>query len=227
MTTSYSLPPIPPPGSNDFVERRKSPRHVLRDARGTLSWDEQAQRITCEIDVVDMSGSGVAALAHQVPPADLPVWISLESSVISGPLEGRLVIASADPSGKHLVRMRFTSWLSIGEILEPFEEHRQWKRYPAREKSATLNWLDTDQEIVVPVELQNISGGGAAVVTDATLPGDQSIRLIVEVGKESTTPVESRLVGSYLDASGLNIARLKFVEDCPLDLFESVVNGPC
>jgi hypothetical protein len=206
-------------------ERRQSPRHPLRDAHGILSWGEEAERVTCAIHVVNISGGGLAALADQVPPADQTFWILLESHAASEPLEARLVVTSADPSEKHMIRMRFVSWAAIGEILDQHEEHRHWQRYPAREKRATLTWSDPDGEHTIHGELLNISGGGAAVITDATLPGNQQLWLILDGGAVRVTPAESRLVNISSDASGLTIARLEFVQGCPLDLFDLAVRG--
>jgi hypothetical protein len=222
---SQTISPGVHPNPGGFSERRQSPRHPLRDVHGTLSWGEGAERVTCAMQVVNISGGGVAALADQVPPADHPVWIRLETGAAFEPLEARLVATSADPSGKHMIRMRFTLWTSIGSILDQFEEHREWERYPAREKRAMLTWSDPDGERLVRGELLNISGGGAAVITDAMLPDSQPVWLTLGDESARVTPVESRLVTISLDASGLQIARLKFVEACPMDLFKLAVHG--
>ena len=221
MTIGPGMDPKPDRPS----ERRQSPRHPLRDAQGTLSWGQGAERVTCAMRVVNISGGGVAALADRVPPTDHPVWISLEAPAVLSPLEARLVMASADPSGKHVVRMRFTTWASIGSILDQYEEHRQWERYPAREKRAMLTWLDRDGERTVRGELLTISGGGAAVVIDAMLPDNQPLWLTLHHESARVMPVESRLVAVSFDASGLKIARLAFVDACPMDLFELAVHG--
>ena len=124
-----------------------------------------------------------------------------------------------------MVRMQFTSWLPLGNVLDQHEEHRFWQRYPARETRAQLIWLDRDIEQTLPGELMNISGGGAAVITDAKVPAEQPVWLTLGASSDTLAPVESRLVAISIDASGLRIARLRFVEPCPMQLFELAVHG--
>ena len=38
-------------------------------------------------------------------------------------------------------------------------------------------------------------------------------------------PIESRLVVTSLDPSGSKIARIKFIDPCPMVLFESAIHG--
>src|ERR1017187_2520323 len=100
-------------------ERRKAPRYTLRDARGRLSWGEGTERPGCDVTVVNISGGGAAVLADRVPAADLTVWLRLASgSVEMDPWESRVIATSVDPSGKHQVRLQFTSWVTLDAILE-------------------------------------------------------------------------------------------------------------
>jgi PilZ domain len=207
-------------------ERRERPRHRLWDAPGTLGWSEEDERITRGMTVVDISALGAAVLADIGPPADQPVWIRLESGAAgTARVEARVVSTSAEAGGMYIVRMRFTSWMPLESILDQHEEHRLWQRYPARETRARLVWLDGDLETTFPGELLNISGGGAAVITDAMVPAGQSVWLTLAAESAEITPVESRLVAISDDASGLRIARLRFVEPCPMHLFELAVHG--
>jgi hypothetical protein len=207
-------------------ERRQSLRHRLRDAPGLLEWCEGNEQITCGMKMIDISAGGAAVLADRGPPLDQPVWIRLASGALgSEPLQARVVSTSADPTGKQLVRMQFTSWISIGSVLEEHAEHRLWQRYPARATRASLIWLDDDGEYTVACVLLNISGGGAAVFTDAVLPQEHPLWLTLQGESGATTPVESRLVAISIDVSGLKIARFRFVEACPMDLFELAVHG--
>ena len=74
-------------------------------------------------------------LADRAPTTHQTVWLSLKDSMDdTEPWEAHLVATSADTSGKHLVRMRFTFWVPLDAILELHEERRLWQRYPAREK---------------------------------------------------------------------------------------------
>ncbi len=126
--------------------------------------------------VVDISGEDAAMLAARAPPVDHPAWIRLESGA-AGPdrLEARVVSTSALPSGKFMVRLQFASWIPSGNVLERHEEHRLWERYAARETRASLLWLDHEIERTFTGKLVNISGDGAAVITDAMLPDDQPV----------------------------------------------------
>jgi len=177
--------------------------------------------------IVDISGSGAALLAERAPPVDQLVWIRLESGAAAfGRPEARVVSTSTDASGKFMIRLQFASWLTLERLLELHQEHRLWERYPpARETHASLTWFDHKVEHTALGKLMNISGGGAAVLTDATLPDEQPLWLTLGAESDAITPVECRLVVASIDASGLRIARLRFVELCPMDLFEFAVHG--
>ncbi len=206
-------------------ERRQQPRHRLRDASGTLGWGDKDDPITSRMTVIDLSGAGAAVLAESTPTVDHPVWIRLDSGALgSERLEARVVSTTAT-SGMHTVRLQFISWLPVLNVLEQHEEHRLWQRYPAREKHASLIWLERGVELTFPGELMNISGGGAAVVSDAPVPALEPVWLTLSEGSTPITPVESRLVASSIDPSGLRVARLRFVEACPMALFERAVHG--
>ena len=214
------------PRPDGGTERRQWPRVRLRDAPGTLGWCEEDEQLTCGITVVDISGAGAAVLAGRSPPVNRAAWMRLDAGAgLAERVEARVVSSCALESGKWIVRMQFTSWIALGNTLEQHEEHRVWQRYPARETHAKLAWLDPDQEHTFPGELMNISGGGAAVITDAQLPAEQSVWLTLCAGPAALTPVECRLVAISIDASGLRIARLRFVEPCPMQLFEIAVHG--
>jgi hypothetical protein len=207
-------------------ERREHPRHRLRDVPGILGWRAGDRLFTCRMTMLDISGGGAAVLAESAPPVNQSVWIRLESGATGAErIEARVVSTSALPSGKLTVRMQFTSWAPLENILEQHEEHRLWQRYPARETRASLRWYDQESERIFTGELMNISGGGAAVMTAAPLPSEQPVWLTLSVGSLAITPVEARLVAVSIDASGLRIARLRFVEPCPMDLFELAVHG--
>jgi hypothetical protein len=176
--------------------------------------------------MVEISGGGAAVLADIGPPVDRPVWVTLESAASgSEELEARVLSTIADRSGKYMVRMRFKSWVPIGAVLEQHEEHRLWERFPARYTSAKLVWYDEDIKYTFAGELLTISGGGAAVITDATLLSEQPLWLTLEEVSDAMSAVECRLVTIAADPSGLRIARLRFVEPCPMDLFELAVHG--
>jgi PilZ domain len=182
--------------------------------------------MTCEMNMLDISSGGAAVLADRASARALPVWIRLNSGAAGpDPLVALVVSTSNDVSGKFLVRARFTSEIALQRVLERHEKHQIWQRYAARETRARLAWAEAGTEYEASGQLVNISGGGAAVVTDAMLPDDQAIRLTLTAESSAVMPVESRLVAVSIDTSGLKIARLEFVEPCPMDLFELAVNG--
>jgi hypothetical protein len=176
--------------------------------------------------VIDISGAGAAVLAGRAPLGDQPAWIRLESGATGAErIEARVVSISAAASGMYIVRMQFKSWVPLGIVLEQHEEHRLWQRYPARETRARLLWLDQQGEQAYPGRLLNISGGGAAVITEAAFPAEGAVWLMLATESAQTTPVEARLVAVSIDPSGVRVARLRFVESCPMDLFELAVHG--
>jgi hypothetical protein len=207
-------------------ERRNSSRHDLRDAYGVLSWKDGSRKVSCPMEVFNISGGGVAVLAEQAPQVGESVRIQFGNKLaLVAPLEGRTVATSAHQTGRHVVRIQFTHWIPLDAILERHRERRIWQRYPARETRATLTWIDGSQEIRVRGELSNISGGGAAVIVADIIPDDRSIWFELEAKLPGIEPVESRLVVTSLDPSGAKIARIRFVDPCPLALFELAVNG--
>jgi len=176
--------------------------------------------------VVNISGGGAAILADGVPAGDETVWLRLETVAADAePWEARVLATSVDPSGKHLVRLQFASWVTLDAILERHQERRLWQRYPVRETRAALRWDDQGVLGATRGELLNISGGGAAVIIESEPPGNLPFWLALETAAISIAPIESRLVVISLDPSGTKVARLRFVDSCPMELFELVVRG--
>ena len=150
-----------------------------------------------------------------------------ESAMIE-PIEAVVVETSVDSSGKHLIRLRFAHWMPLDAILEKHRERRLWERYPARESRATVTWLDGTAETTVHGDLLNISGGGVAFAADVLPPPGVPIWLQLDARTrqlELANPVESRLVTTSNDPSGMTIAHIQFIDPCPMDLFETAVNG--
>ncbi|MFI5454610.1 MAG: PilZ domain-containing protein [Isosphaerales bacterium] len=208
-------------------ERRRSTRYTLRDTRGRLSWGEGTERRMCDVTVVNISGGGAAVYADPGPTVDHTVWLWLEAgSAETEPWEARVVATTVDPSGKHFVRLQFTSWVALDAILERHQERRLWERYPpARETLAILSWDDQGVQGAIRGELLNISGGGAAVITEIEPPGNIPLWFELEIPAIPIVAVEARLVVFSLDPSGTTVARLRFVNSCPMELFELAVHG--
>jgi len=177
--------------------------------------------------VLNLSGGGAAVLADRSPTTDQTVWLWLESSSAeTESWEARVIATSGDPSGKHIVRLRFTSWVALDAILERHQERRLWERYPpARNTHAILSWDDQGVQGKIRGELLNISGGGTAVITEVEPPGNMPLWFELEIEAIPIVPVEARLVVISLDPSGTKVARLRFVDSCPMELFELAVQG--
>ena len=94
-----------------------------------------------------------------------------------------------------------------------------------RETRARLSWLIGDHTFSVPGEVRNISGGGTAVQTNVTPPWNQAIWLSLGPVGNETDPAECRLVGVQHDQAGKLVARLAFVDLCPLQLYQAAVGN--
>jgi len=191
-----------------------------------MSWDEGFERVACEGDVLNISGGGAAVLAERAPANGQSIKLQVgKKRAGMEALDARSLASSTDPSGKHLVRLQFTHWVSLDAILEDYLERRLWERFPVRETRAKLTWLVDGSERTIRGELLNISGGGAAIITDAVSPVDEPIWFELETDGRVLDPVESRLVVTSIDPSGSTIARIKFIDSCPIVLFEMAIHG--
>jgi PilZ domain len=212
-----------------FHERRKEPRIRLRDVRGTMNWRGEADDLACEVSVLNISGGGAAVLAENALPVGQMLRLSLHCESASlEPVEAQALEVSPHPSGKQLIRLRFARWMSLDPILEKHRERRMWDRYPVRESRGSLTWLEGPAEKTIRGDLLNISGGGAAFVTDTPPPPGVPIWLRLEAGGRQVDridQIESRLVTTSEDPSGLTVARIQFVTPCPMDFFELAVHG--
>jgi c-di-GMP-binding flagellar brake protein YcgR len=207
-------------------ERRQSTRFRLRDARVTIKWEEGSEQFAGEGEVLNISGGGAALLVEQAPPAGQPVRVQLGHRLAAmEPLDARALAISTDPSGKHLVRVQFTHWVSLDTILEHHLERRLWQRFPVRASRARLTWVENGSERMIRGQLLNISGGGAAVIVDVPVPADLPIWFELESDASGQDPVESRLVVTSLDPSGSTIAHIRFIDPCPMLLFELAIHG--
>jgi hypothetical protein len=191
-----------------------------------MSWDEGPEHVACEVEVLNISGGGAAVLAERAPAVGLFVQLALECRAeVREPAEARSVAVAVDPSGKLSVRLQFTHWVSLDQILERFHERRLWQRFPTRESRANLTWFENGSEKKCRGELLNISGGGAAIIMDVICPADKAIWFELEADGTELEPIESRLVVNSLDASGSQIVRIKFIDPCPIRVFEVAIHG--
>jgi hypothetical protein len=231
MSESETRPDAPPAARPNapFQERRKEPRVRLRDVRGSVSWRGEAGDVACEASVLNISGGGAAVLAENAPRAGQMLRLSLHGeSAWLEPVEAQALEVSPHPSGKQLIRLRFAGWISLDPILERHQERRLWERYPARASQANLTWLEGPDERTIHGELLNISGGGAAFVSHVMPPPGVPIWLQLEASVRLVNriaPIESRLVATSNDPSGLTIAHIQFIDPCPMDFFNLAVHG--
>ncbi len=213
-----------------LVERRSTVRTLLRDVSGIMSWRGDTGDIACEVAVLNISGGGAALLADDAPRAGQSLRLSLRCDAAgTEAVEGQIIETRLDPSGKRMVHVRFAHWVPLDSLLANHRERRLWERYPTRESRASLGWLEGSTEVAIRGELLNISGGGAAFVSDMLPPQGIPIWLWLEADVREGIrihAVESRLVATSVDPSGMRIAHLQFVDPCPMDLFELAVDGP-
>jgi hypothetical protein len=214
----------PPPN-----ERRHLPRFRLRNARGGLIWSGESGLIDCDAVVLNISGGGAAVLVHTAPSTGQKVSLRLPGEAGKVPTVEAVALASTvEPSGQYLVRIRFDQWVPLDSILEKHRERRMWERYPARVSRASLSWIEGAGEVTTNGELLNISGGGAAFIGTVVPPSGVTIWLQLDAGPQHVDPVdpvESRLVATSEDPSGIRIAHIQFVGPCPMTLFELAVHG--
>jgi PilZ domain len=212
-----------------FQERRREPRIRLRDVRGEMSWRGEADDVDCEVIVLNISGGGAAVLAENAPPAGQMLRLSLHcESARMEPVEAQVLESSPHPTGKRLARLRFAMWMSLDAILEKHRERRMWDRYPVRESRASLTWLEGSTEKTLHGDLLNISSGGAAFVADPPPPPGVPFWLQLDAGARQVDridPIESRLVATSEDPSGMTVAHIQFFTPCPMDFFELAVHG--
>jgi hypothetical protein len=140
-------------------------------------------------------------------------------------IEARSLDCSLEASGRHVVRLQFTRRVSLDTILECHLERRLWERFPVRETRAKLTWYENHAEITVRGELLNISGGGAAISVDVDCPGEGSFWFEIESDGRALDAVESCLVVTSRQRSGSKVARIRFIDACPMELFEFAIHG--
>jgi hypothetical protein len=207
-------------------DRRQSPRIRLRDAQIIVSWDQGSEHVTCDGQVLDISGGGARVLVDRAPPAGVSIRLHFGRRLAAmEPLEARCLAISGDDSARHLVRVQFMQWVSLDAIVELHHERRLWQRFPVRETRAKLTLIEDGSEKTIRGKLLNLGGGGAAIIVDVICPADEPLWFELDTDSGAINPVESRLVVTSLDPSGLKIARIKFIDPCPILLFELAIHG--
>lgn len=210
-------------------ERRRAPRFLLRDVRGTVTWPSASGDVSHEVEVRDISGGGAAVLTGSPPEPGQALRLHLHcQSPAIDPIGATAVSTSEDASGSRVLHLRFDHWVALDSLLAVHRERRMWKRYAVRESRAGLTWIDGGSERTTVGVLINISGGGAAFASEVLPPADGTAWLRLEAGARTgggSEAVECQLVAISEDPSGRRIAHLRFLDPCPMDLFELAVHG--
>ena len=207
-------------------ERRERPRHRLWERAGTLGWSEDDERITRGMTVVDIS-----ALGRPCWPTQARRWTSLSGS---GWNQARPVRRESKP-GWSRRPPRPVECTSYGCDSHP---GCRWKAYSTSMKNIVsgshirtgdprqIGLARRGPGEYLPRRIAEHQWGRRrpSSPTQWSPPGNP-VWLTLAAESALITPVESRLVAVSNDASGLRIARLRFVEACPMHLFELAVHG--
>ena len=143
--------------------------------------------------------------------------------ISSGPISAELVSVTTTDAGNMLAKFTFDAVEETRVLIRSQKERRAWQRVVPRETRACLSWLVGDDILSVPGEVQNISGGGAAVQTDVAPPWNQAVWLSLGPEGGEADSAECRLVGVRHDQAGKLIARFAFVDLCPLHIYQAAI----
>ncbi len=91
-------------------ERRLWKRYPVRESRASLSWREREGERSVGGDLLNLCVGGAAFLGDILPPSGISIWLRLESAGEAvPPVEGRLLMASFDPSGRWIAHIEFVA----------------------------------------------------------------------------------------------------------------------
>ncbi len=208
-------------------ERRQWIRSILPNLVTRLSWTNGTETVTHLVSLVNVSANGAAVIMDVKPVTDRPCMIHFDDGDVSTrSIPANLVVMETMDSGRILAKFTFDSVLANRDLIPHQRERRAWQRVVPREKRARLSWQVGDDTISVPGELQNISGGGAAVQIDVAPPWNQTIWLSLGPVGEEAGPAECKLVAFRNDQPGKLIARFAFVDLCPMQLYQAAIEIP-
>ena len=89
-------------------------------------------------------------------------------------------------------------------------ELRKWIRVSVSNVRARLTWKHDGIEVALHAELVDISGGGAAIVTLGSPPGDRSLWLYLDDASVAAEPIKAHVLETRLLETGKTFVRLKF-----------------
>src|SRR5208337_5012329 len=158
----------------DIVKPPSNCWFILPNMLTRLSWVNGTETVTHLVSLVDVSANGAAVNMDVKPVTDRPCMIHFENGGISTrPIPANLVAMETTDSGRILAKFAFDSVLADRDLILHQRERRAWQRVVPRERRACLSWRVGDDTISVPGVVQNISGGGVALQTDAAPPSTQ------------------------------------------------------
>ncbi|WP_165227575.1 hypothetical protein [Aquisphaera insulae] len=208
-------------GPDRIHERRRWVRFILPDVVTRLSWKEGDRTESHLVSLVNISGEGAALMMDFHPQWDRAYLLKVDhGQPRPTTIPARLVSAEETGNGRTLASFKFdTSDSTIGLVPEQ-RERRAWQRHVPREKAAVLSWVSGNSTVSKGVELSDIGGGGAAVLSKERPPTNEPLWLWVGREGSEVGPVECRLVGVCSAADNLHTIRLAFIGLCPILVFE-------
>ncbi|WP_148593012.1 hypothetical protein [Aquisphaera giovannonii] len=186
-----------------------------------MSWEEEGRTESHLVSLWKLDEEGAAVMTETVPPGDRSVLLHVDlgpSRVASVP--ARVDSQAAGGFGRALVSLKFAPAVFPMDLVSGRRERRAWRRQRPREKAAVLSWVSKNSTVTARVELRDIGGGGAAVVSQERPLGEASLWLWVGREGNEAGPVECRLVGLEAAAGDMHVVRLAFVGLCPIHVFE-------
>jgi diguanylate cyclase (GGDEF)-like protein/PAS domain S-box-containing protein len=198
-------------------------------------------------DLLVSLGCDVAQGFHfsrPLPPAALEAWLTdrggrletLTSLPLPPPLRSS-TSAGRDPSERKSRRGKRKND-TLHDTPSGISDRRHATRYPTRNTTAVLGWLDGCKGCKLPSSLKNISASGALVETEFdNLPLPNTNVMIRLVSNETDWVMRAQVVDVYTPQApgrfsfrkrpekvGTQV-RLRFLESCPYEFFKASISG--
>ncbi len=194
---------------------------MLPDLVTRLSWRDVDRTESHLVSLVSISGEGAAVMMEVRPPWDRAFVLHVDhGQPRPASIPARLVSAEETGFGRTLATFKFESTESAIDLIPSHRERRAWQRQVPKEKTAVLSWVSGNSTVSAGVELKDIGGGGAAVLTRENPLSSEPLWLWVGREGDRAGPVECKIVGFAVDAGGLYTLRLSFIGLCPILVFE-------
>jgi hypothetical protein len=205
-------------------ERRQWVRFILPDIITRASWMSQGRKVSHVVHLVNVSGASAVLQMDDEPPADGRFTLHFDRGHTAGePIDARIVTREATSTGKTLLRVDFESLDQTHACLFHQRERRAWRRARPMHRRVVLSWQEDGGTLSIHGDLQDISGGGAAVLLPVAPPAEVPIWLSTCLNDGDPVGAECRLAGSEMEPTGLYRARLGFIELCPFPVYAVVM----